>query len=219
MSAAGRRNGREGEIVSRAGGSLAALASVAVWLTAAPASAQSNLDAGKSPAQIFAHTCNACHRSPREIKKTTPAFMREHYTTGSQEAATMAAYLSQVGSDSKAVEQRKKPVLGAGREPPPGSEPKPAGDAQVATANGPGAPKPPQAGRTRRPAESFEAGIVIATSVPAAPASAPSSPAASSPSPATASPTASVPAEAPAATTPAPAVAPTPVPAATPIEE
>lgn len=193
---------------------MAALASVAVWLTATPASAQSNLDAGKSPAQIFANTCNACHRNPREIKKTTPGFMREHYTTGTQEAAAMAAYLSQVGSDTKAVEQRKKPVLGAGREPPPGSEPKPAGDAQVATANGPGGAKPPQAGRTRRPAESLEAGIVIATSVPATPASAPSSPAAANPAPstATASPTASAPAEAPAAT-------PVPVPASAPLEE
>lgn len=189
--------------MSRAGGSLAALASVAVWLTATPASAQSNLDAGKSPAQIFAHTCNACHRNPREIKKTTPGFMREHYTTGTQEAAAMAAYLSQVGSDSKAVEQRKKPVLGAGREPPPGSEPKPAGDAQVATANGPGGAKPPQAGRTRRPAESLEAGIVIATSVPATPPA---------PSTATASPTASAPAEAPAAT-------PVPVSGSAPLEE
>ena len=26
--------------------------------------------AGKTPAQIFANTCNACHRSPREIKRT-----------------------------------------------------------------------------------------------------------------------------------------------------
>ena len=30
----------------------------------AAASAQANLDAGKSPAQIFAHGCSACHRSP-----------------------------------------------------------------------------------------------------------------------------------------------------------
>ena len=58
---------------------------------AAPAQAQANLDAGKSAAQIFADTCNACHRSPREIKKTTAAFMREHYTPGAREAATMAA--------------------------------------------------------------------------------------------------------------------------------
>ena len=203
--------------MSKAGGILTALVGASVWLTAAPASAQSNLDAGKSPAQIFAHTCNACHRNAREIKKTTPGFMREHYTTGTQEAAAMAAYLSTMGTDSKAVEQRKKPVLGAGREPPPGSEPKPAGDAQVATANGPAGAKPPQAGRTRRPAESFEAGIVIATSVPAVPVAAASSPVASSnPAPSTAAvtPAVSVPADAPAA-----APAPAPVPAAAPIEE
>ena len=37
----------------------------------APAQAQSNLDAGKSAAQIFADTCNACHRGPREIRPTS----------------------------------------------------------------------------------------------------------------------------------------------------
>src|SRR5262249_5097573 len=36
--------------------------------TAAAAQAQ-NIDAGKSPAQIFSDTCGACHRSPREIKQ------------------------------------------------------------------------------------------------------------------------------------------------------
>ena len=54
---------------------LAAALSVLVM----PARAQSNLEAGKSPAQIFADTCNACHRSPREIKRTTAAFLREPY--------------------------------------------------------------------------------------------------------------------------------------------
>jgi len=63
---------------------------VAVALAAAEAPAQSNLDAGKSPAQIFSDTCNACHRSPRELKQTSPGFLREHYTTGAREAAAMA---------------------------------------------------------------------------------------------------------------------------------
>jgi hypothetical protein len=80
-----------------------------------PVLAQSNLDAGKSPAQIFSDTCNACHRSPREIRRTSPAFLRDHYTTGMREAAAMAAYLAAVGSDARAVQQRKPPVLGAGR--------------------------------------------------------------------------------------------------------
>jgi hypothetical protein len=84
---------------------------------AGSALAQSNLDAGKSAAQIFADTCNACHRSPREIKKTSPAFMREHYTTGMREAVMMANYLASVGSDPQAIQQRKPPVMGAGHAP------------------------------------------------------------------------------------------------------
>src|SRR5262245_12347210 len=54
----------------------------AVLLTGIPGHAQSNLDAGKSAAQIFSETCNACHRSPRELKPTSTGFLREHYTTG-----------------------------------------------------------------------------------------------------------------------------------------
>jgi hypothetical protein len=93
---------------------------VGVVLSAAGASAQaqSNLDAGKSPAQIFSDTCNACHRSPREIKRTSPAFLREHYTTGMREATAMAAYLASVGSDPRAVQQRRAPTMGAGQAAP-----------------------------------------------------------------------------------------------------
>jgi hypothetical protein len=94
----------------------------AAVLAAAAASAQ-NLDAGKSPERIFSDTCNACHRSPRELKPTSPAFMREHYTTGAREAAAMAAYLSSIGSDSRAVQQRKPPSLGAGKDAAPPDTP------------------------------------------------------------------------------------------------
>src|SRR4029077_15398917 len=88
---------------------------------AGSALAQSNLDAGKSAAQIFADTCNACHRSPREVRPTSAAFLREHYTTGPREAAAMAAYLASVGSDARAVQQRRPPTLGAGQAASPGS--------------------------------------------------------------------------------------------------
>src|SRR3954470_14158147 len=91
--------------------------SVVLCVCSVAAQAQSNLDAGKSAAQIFSDTCNACHRSPREVRRTSPAFLREHYTTGTREAAAMAAYLASVGSDARAVQQRKPPVLGAGRTP------------------------------------------------------------------------------------------------------
>lgn len=96
------------------------------WMVAAtlsfaalPAQAQSNLDAGKSAAQIFSATCNACHRSPRELKQSSAGFLREHYTTGPREAAAMAAYLASVGSDPRAVQQRRPPTLGAGQAASP----------------------------------------------------------------------------------------------------
>jgi hypothetical protein len=144
---------------------------------AASVQAQSNLDAGKSPAQIFSDTCNACHRSPREIKRTSPAFLREHYTTGLREAAAMAAYLASVGSDPNAVQQRRPPVMGAGQATPaetataraPATAP-PATDQSKsdtqATLPATAAPvpteqaKPALAGaRPRRPSESVEFGV------------------------------------------------------------
>lgn len=150
---------------------IAILCAVALALSMASqlAQAQSNLDAGKSPAQIFADTCSACHKSPREIKRTSAAFMREHYTTGMREATAMAAYLASVGSDARAVSQRKPPVLGAGQAAPgenarsstPGQQ---GGDqaksetqaALPGAASGTGAE--PAKPRSRRPSESMEVG-------------------------------------------------------------
>jgi len=157
---------------------------VAFWATAALLScpgmasyAQSNLDAGKSPAQIFADTCSACHRSPREIKKTTPAFLREHYTTGLREATTMAAYLATVGSDPRAVQQRRPPALGAGQAPAaaethaataPQTSEQPKPDTQAGLAQPTPLPstttaeQPRQAAsdaRPRRPSQSLEFGV------------------------------------------------------------
>ena len=105
-------------MVSKAGRVASWVLCAAVAMTAGQTRAQSNLDAGKSPAQIFSDTCNACHRSPRELKPSSAGFLREHYTTGGREAAAMAGYLASVGSDPRAVQQRKPPVLGAGKEAP-----------------------------------------------------------------------------------------------------
>src|SRR2546430_8230589 len=57
-----------------------------------------NLEAGKSPAQIFAGTCNACHKSPRGLLRSVPpsslpGFLRQHYTTSSDMASVLASYL------------------------------------------------------------------------------------------------------------------------------
>src|SRR5581483_11618405 len=63
------------------------------------ASAQANLDAGKSPAQMFAQGCSACHRTPRDLAYVSRAFLLQHYTTGPQQAEVMAAYLEAVRSE------------------------------------------------------------------------------------------------------------------------
>jgi hypothetical protein len=57
-----------------------------------------NLEAGKSPSQLFAGTCNACHKSPRGLLKTVsagslPGFLRQHYTTSGDMAAQLSSFL------------------------------------------------------------------------------------------------------------------------------
>ena len=74
-----------------------------------------NLEAGKSPSQIFAGTCNGCHRTPRGLLKTVsagslPGFLRQHYTTSGEMAAQLSSFLiangasdgrSRQGADAK----------------------------------------------------------------------------------------------------------------------
>src|SRR6202011_887630 len=73
-------------------------------LAADQAQAQvTNLEAGKSPSQIFAGTCNACHKSPRGLLKTVPAgslpsFLRQHYTTSGEMASLLSAFLVSNGA-------------------------------------------------------------------------------------------------------------------------
>ena len=83
--------------------SLATLLLLAGWLAAEQAAAQENLDAGKSPSQLFAGTCNACHRSPRGLLRSVPAsslssFLRQHYTTSPAMAGVLATYLISNGA-------------------------------------------------------------------------------------------------------------------------
>jgi hypothetical protein len=65
--------------------------------------AQENLDAGKTPSQLFAGTCNACHKSPRGLLKTVapgslPSFLRQHYTTSPNMAGVLSSYLISNGA-------------------------------------------------------------------------------------------------------------------------
>ena len=74
-----------------------------------------NLEAGKSPSQIFAGTCTACHKSPRGLLKTVPAgslqgFLKQHYTTSPEMASLLAAFLVSNGaSDPRYVGTQAKP--------------------------------------------------------------------------------------------------------------
>jgi hypothetical protein len=83
--------------------SLATVTLVIGCLTAVAVRAVENLEAGKSPSQIFAGTCNACHKSPRGLLKTVPAsslpgFLRQHYTTSSDMASVLASFLVSNGA-------------------------------------------------------------------------------------------------------------------------
>jgi hypothetical protein len=83
-------------------------------LTAGVARAAENLDAGKSPSQIFSNTCSACHKSPRGLLKNTPAsslpgFLRQHYTTGTDMASVLSSYLISNGASDPRYQSKDQP--------------------------------------------------------------------------------------------------------------
>jgi hypothetical protein len=83
--------------------SLATVTLLIGCLTAGVVWAVENLDAGKSPSQIFSNTCSACHKSPRGLLKSVsasslPGFLRQHYTTGTDMASVLSSYLISNGA-------------------------------------------------------------------------------------------------------------------------
>ena len=103
---------------------LMSLAAAAV-LTATVAAAQ-NLDAGKSPAKLFADGCATCHRSPRGLAKgrfslTLSWFLKDHYATSADSAKALAAYLESVDAPPPraAAKPAKKPARSAPHQPKP----------------------------------------------------------------------------------------------------
>lgn len=106
----------------------AALAIAVCFSVSAPVQAQ-NLEAGKSPAQIFNGACTVCHKSARGLVKSVPpnalpTFLRQHYTTSSDMAGALSGYLLANG----AVDRRP----GASEKPRRGREAAPAVAAPVA---------------------------------------------------------------------------------------
>jgi hypothetical protein len=88
---------------------------------AAPVRAQ-NLEAGKSPSQIFSGTCAACHKGARGLLKTVapgslPGFLRQHYTTSSEMASVLSAYLISNGAtDTRYIGNQPKQAKDAKQE-------------------------------------------------------------------------------------------------------
>ena len=83
--------------------SLATVMLLIAFCAAERAQAQENLEAGKSPSQIFADTCTACHKGSRGLLKTVapgslPSFLRQHYTTSPAMAGVLSSYLISNGA-------------------------------------------------------------------------------------------------------------------------
>lgn len=62
--------------------------------------AQTVLGDPRDAARTFASNCSACHKSPRGLAKSgqIAGFLRQHYTTGPEMSAAMAAYLVSAGA-------------------------------------------------------------------------------------------------------------------------
>jgi cytochrome c551/c552 len=114
---------------------------LAAALQVTAADAQGNIDAGKTPAQIFGDTCSACHRNPRDLRRPSASFLRAHYTTGSDEAAAMASYLAGLASNDPRPAQPKRPPGEVAKQQPP----------RPAAENGKSGPSPVPAQPKSRP--------------------------------------------------------------------
>lgn len=62
-----------------------------------------NLEAGKSPAQLFSANCTVCHKSARGLLKSVtpgdlPGFLRQHYTTSPDMAKSLSGYVAANGA-------------------------------------------------------------------------------------------------------------------------
>ena len=129
-----------------------------VGLLPAMAQAQTNIDQGKSPAEVFANDCATCHKSARGLangrgSSGLASFLVEHYTASKDQAAALAAYVMGAGGGEAAPARGPKPGAPPDRnrasaEPPP-SRPAEKPDQAPPAAGRPG-PQPATASRTRR---------------------------------------------------------------------
>jgi hypothetical protein len=111
---------------------------LALGLAPAIAHAQTNIDQGKSPGEIFANVCASCHKGARGLAKgrgssELASFLVEHYTASRDQASAMAAYVMGAGGGEPAQARTAPKPAAAGKpdEPPktaahPGTPGKPA---------------------------------------------------------------------------------------------
>jgi hypothetical protein len=84
---------------------------VAFWaIMPAMARAQTNIDQGKPPSEIFANDCAVCHKTTRGLANgknslVLQGFLREHYTASREQAAALAAYVLGAGGNGPAPPQ------------------------------------------------------------------------------------------------------------------
>jgi hypothetical protein len=126
-----------------------------VALAATPALAQ-DFTQGKTPAQLFAGDCAACHKTPQGLAHGTDArsiagFLREHYTTKPEMADALAAFVISAGAGNG----RPQPATTdqSNPKPPRGSRAAALGNDDSGGPGGPGGPgdegaKPPAKPRT-----------------------------------------------------------------------
>jgi hypothetical protein len=83
----------------------------ALWLTGARGQ---DLDAGKTGPQLFAQDCAGCHRSPQGLAKNMNSgslvgFLRQHYTSSSNSAGVVAAYVLANAGNPRTDKQKARP--------------------------------------------------------------------------------------------------------------
>jgi hypothetical protein len=153
---------------------------VSIMALAMPSHAQTNIDQGKSPAELFANDCAACHKTTRGLANgrsslTLSIFLHEHYTASREQAASLAAYVLSSGGNAPAP----KPTVEHARVDEPknqerkGQEPK-GQEPKVQEARTPPPSAPHQRGREETPpAEQAPAPVAATPAQPASPAPGP----------------------------------------------
>jgi mono/diheme cytochrome c family protein len=130
-----------------------------VGLLPAMALAQTNIDQGKSPAEIFANDCATCHKSARGLangrgSSGLASFLVEHYTASKDQAAALAAYVMGAGGGDAVPARGPKPATDRNRasteQPKPSAQPGRTPGKPDQDANRPPGAIPAAASRNRR---------------------------------------------------------------------